>query len=756
MSPQSDRIRIVNGFDENAYTYYPILIVGAGESGIALGSRLREEGIDQFRIFERQAGIGGTWWINRYPGVACDVPAAFYSFSFSPNLKWTSLHPGGAEIYQYFNDTCEKYQFVDKIQLNTDVSELRWLEDEQLWEATLTHLVPGTGDLSKQDRNQRMAEKGRDSVYLRQEIVRARIVCCCAGGLVEPNPWPSSIPGRDTFEGPIFHSARWEHKVDFKDKNVIVIGTGCSAAQFVPRLTQEPYNAESVTQIMRSPPWVVPRAEHPGGKDKYEKYSPKVFSMVPGLAKLFRIMCFATGEYHWFTIFDPNSWNHITRGQLESRMIARMKGIVPEKYHEILTPDYSIGCKRRIFDAQWLPSLNDPKIELTTKPITKVSSNSVTIGPGRVYPDPANTDSKVPTNEETIPADVIVLGNGFEATAWLHPLKIRGKGGVYMQDVWDERGGPQAYLGLAVDGFPNLFIVFGPNTATGHSSVILASENMVEYNMKLIKKIIQGDATTIEVKKEAEMAWTKIVQDRLKLTVFNAGCQNWYQNDGWNSTAYPYSQIDFTFRCMFPKWSDWEVQYTRKGLLKRQARQALKSSLTALPGNCALFEGHLDIDTLGGAGFASQLQSAALSTGVEDAAWDLSIYNGIELDVGPGDRKIYTFIFKDELLEDKRDDGRDKAGINWEADFSLSTDNGVTTQEGIQGKKIWIPWEALKATFRGKEKSNARKFDPAEIRRIGIMMRSYFGTQRGDFRLELRSISARTCPSTSAEVSRTQ
>lgn len=199
-----------------------------------------------------------------------------------------------------------------------------------------------------------------------------------------------------------------------------------------------------------------------------------------------------------------------------------------------------------------------------------------------------------------------------------------------------------------------------------------------------------------------------------------------------------------------------------------------QSSLTALPGNCALFEGHLDIDTLGGAGFASQLQSAALSTGVEDAAWDLSIYNGIELDVGPGDRKIYTFIFKDELLEDKRDDGRDKAGINWEADFSLSTDNGVTTQEGIQGKKIWIPWEALKATFRGKEKSNARKFDPAEIRRIGIMMRrsvchsgtecfgeltvmySYFGTQRGDFRLELRSISARTCPSTSAEVSRTQ
>ncbi|KAL8781921.1 MAG: hypothetical protein Q9194_000114 [Teloschistes cf. exilis] len=743
MSPQSDRIRVINGFDQNAYTYYPVLIVGAGESGIALGSRLREEGIDQFRIFERQAGIGGTW------------PAAFYSFSFSPNLKWTSLHPGGAEIYQYFNETCEKYQIVDKIQLNTDVSELRWLEDEKLWEATLTHLVPGMGDMSKQDRNQRIADKGRQSVYLRQEIVRARIVCSCAGGLVEPNPWPSSIPGRDTFEGPVFHSARWKHEVDFKDKNVIVIGTGCSAAQFVPRLIHEPYSAKSVTQIMRSPPWVVPRQENPGGKDNYEKYSPKLFSMVPGLAKLFRTMCFAAGEYDWFTIFDPNNWNHRTRGKLESRMIARMKGIVPEKYHEILTPDYSIGCKRRIFDAHWLPSLNDPKIELTTKPITKVSSNSITIGPGRTYPDPANTNSKAPTDEETIPADVIVLGNGFEVTTWLHPLKIRGKGGVYMQDVWDERGGPQAYYGLAMDGFPNLFFVIGPNTVTGHSSVILASENMVEYNIRLIKKIIHGDATTIEVKKEAEIAWTKFVQDRLKLTVFNAGCQNWYQKDGWNSTAYPYSQIDFTLRCMFPKWSDWDFQYTRKGLLKRQARQALsvllvasvvvgaytlrsavlkggssRSSLVATPGNCALFEGHLDIETLGGAGFASQFQSAALvapNSGDEDAArdgvWDLSVYNGIELVVGSGDSKRYTFTLKDELPQDKRNDGRDKAGINWEADFSLGTGSELTSREGTQEKVIWIPWEALKATFRGRENGDGRKLNIRKIRRIGLMIR---------------------------------
>lgn len=466
-------------------------------------------------------------------------PAAFYSFSFSPNYKWTSLHPGGAEIYKYLSDISEKYRFVDKIEFDTDVSELRWLDQEQVWEATLTHLVPGTGDLSRREREKRIAEHGRESVYLRHEIVRARIVCSCAGGLVEPNAWPSSIPGRDTFEGPVFHSARWEHNVELKDKNVVVIGTGCSAAQFVPLLTKEPYNAKSVTQIMRSPPWVVPRPEEPFGPELYKKYSPAVFGMVPGLAWLFRLACFAQGEKDFFTLIDDNSWNHKTRKRLETQMIARMKKMVPEKYHEMLTPDYSIGCKRRIFDAAWYKSLNDPKVELTTKPITKVSPHSLMIGPGRLYPDPSDKDSKVPTNEETIPADVIILGNGFEVTTWLHPLKIRGKNGEYMQDVWDARGGPQAYLGLAMDGFPNLFIIFGPNTATGHSSVILASENMVEYTIKVITKILRGDVALAEIKKESEIAWTKTCQEKLKRTVFNSGCHNWYQTDKWNATGYP-------------------------------------------------------------------------------------------------------------------------------------------------------------------------------------------------------------------------
>ena len=147
---------------------------------------------------------------------------------------------------------------MDKIQLNTDVSELQWLEDEEVWEATLLHMRPGTGDLSNKERQQMISEKGRDSVYIKEEVVRAKIVCSAAGGLVEPNAWPETI-NRDKFEGDIFHSARWDASVDLRGKDVIVLGTGCSAAQFVPRLIKEPYNVKSVTQVMRSPPWVVPR-----------------------------------------------------------------------------------------------------------------------------------------------------------------------------------------------------------------------------------------------------------------------------------------------------------------------------------------------------------------------------------------------------------------------------------------------------------------------------------------------------------------
>ncbi|SLM38692.1 hypothetical protein LPUS_08982 [Lasallia pustulata] len=538
----SETIRVVNGYDQGAYTYYPVLIVGAGESGIAMACRLKEElGFDQFRIFDRQSGMGGTWWINRYPGVACDIPAVFYSFSFCPNNKWTTFHPSGQEIVKYLHGVCEKYEIVDKIQLNTQVTEVRWLEDEEIWEVTLTHMFPGTGDLSEHERKEKIAKGGRESVYMRDEIVRAKIVASAAGGLVEPRGWPDRIPGRETFEGDIFHSARWDYDVNLNGKDVIVVGTGCSAAQFLPRLTKAPFNAKSVTQIMRSPPWVVPRPLPPFGAEAWEKWSPVLFDKIPGLSRVFRTFLFAIGELDFFKIFHNSPFNQRSRAKMEADLLRHMRKNVPEKYHEILTPDYGVGCKRRIFDATWFPGLNDPTVDLTTQPLTSVQAKTVTLGPGRTYPDPQITSSTARMDEVTLPADTIILANGFDVTTWLHPLRVRGKGGKYMHDVWDERGGPQAYMGAAMDGFPNFFIIFGPNTATGHSSVILASENMANYCLKFMKPLLKGDVKTFEVTHEAEVAWTREIQESLKETVWmSGGCRSWYKTpDGWNAVVYP-------------------------------------------------------------------------------------------------------------------------------------------------------------------------------------------------------------------------
>ena len=451
------------------------------------------------------------------------------------------MFPEGAEILTYLQWVCDKYQINDKIQVNTDVTELRWLEDEGQWEVLLTHMAPGTGDLSSRDRQQRIKDYGRESVHLSQEVVRAKVVVSAAGGLVEPNSFPSSIPGLEDFQGEIFHSARWKQEVDLNGKDVLVVGTGCSAAQFVPALIEAPYNVKSITQVMRSPPWVVPKDLPPGGTENWEKWSPFLFDKIPGLARCFRTMLFGIGELFFFTIFKDSPKNKKNREKLEAELLTHMRNTVPEKYHEILTPDYGVGCKRRIFDDAWLKALNDPKCNLTTQPLTRIRAQGVTLGPGRTYPNPEDKNSQVRTEKVEIPADVIILANGFELTTWLHPIKIYGKGGALMQDVWDERGGAQAYMGAAMDGYPNFFMIFGPNTATGHSSVILATENMINYSLFFIKKILAGDVTKVEVRKEAEVAWTKDVQAQLKTTVVSSGgCHSWYKTgNGWNSTLYP-------------------------------------------------------------------------------------------------------------------------------------------------------------------------------------------------------------------------
>lgn len=342
---------------------------------------------------------------------------------------------------QYLSEVCNKYEIIDKIQCNTDVEGCTWLEDEEVWEVTTRLMAPGTGDLSARDRQKEMDE-GRP-VYLKTEKIRAKIILSCVGGLVEPRSWPN-VPGIESFKGETFHSARWRYDVDFNDKDVVVIGTGCSAAQFVPRLTKAPFNAKSVTQIMRSPPWVVPRIQPPFGKEAWEKWSPTIMNNVPGVGRLMRFAVFCLSEYD-MRLFGGSEYSEKERKKVEAGLLRHLKRTVKnEKYVEMLTPDYGVGCKRRIFDATWFPGLNDSKIDLTTQPLKTVQERSVTIGPGQTYPE---TGPRVAQDEREIPADVIVLANGFDTTKWLHPLKVTGKDGKDLVQVMEERGGPQAYQG---------------------------------------------------------------------------------------------------------------------------------------------------------------------------------------------------------------------------------------------------------------------------------------------------------------------
>ena len=314
---------------------------------------------------------------------------------------------------------------------------MRYLETEELWEIKLQHLIPGTGDLTNKERQRQIHAEGLKSVVISEETVRAKIVCSAAGGLVEPNTWPDSIPGIETFQGDLFHSARWNDQIDLTGKDVVVMGTGCSAAQLVPRLPKAPYNAKSVTQLMRSPPWVVPKPQPPFGAKKWEEHTPAIFTALPWLGRLIRTLIFLGTERDFFLMFPDTPRSEKARKRIEAQLIDHMKRSVPEKYHEMLTPDYGVGCKRRIFDETWFPSLSNPAIELTTLPLSSIQPKGVTLGPGRTYPDPKDQSSKVPSEERQLPADVIVLANGFELKTWLHPLRVAGKDGRLMQGAYN-------------------------------------------------------------------------------------------------------------------------------------------------------------------------------------------------------------------------------------------------------------------------------------------------------------------------------
>jgi len=465
-------------------THVDVAIVGSGFSGLGMAIRLKEEGFEDFVILERADEVGGTWQANTYPGCGCDVPSHLYSFSFAPNPSWSRTYSRQPEIRAYLRDCSERYGLAPHLRLNTEVTSADWDEDAERWDVETS--------------------AGRFC---------ARVLVAGMGPLSEAKI--PDIPGLDSFEGEVFHSARWNHDYDLRGKRVASIGTGASAIQYVPSIQPE---VERLHVFQRTPPWVLPHTDRP--TTRFER---ALYELVPPLQKLVRGGIYA-GRETWALGFVKNPRLMGLAERLARRHMRTQ--ISDPALLEKVTPDYTIGCKRILPSKRWYPALGKPNVELVTAGVEEVRGSSV-------------LDSEGVERE----VDAIIFGTGFSVTDMPIGKRVRGRGGKLLDDTWE--GSPRAYLGTAIAGFPNLFMLLGPNTGLGHSSMVYMIESQIAHVLSALQAMKQQGAETVEVRPEAEARFNAAIDQQLDGTVWNTGCASWYLDDtGHNATLWP----DWTWR----------------------------------------------------------------------------------------------------------------------------------------------------------------------------------------------------------------
>lgn len=446
-------------------------------------------------------------------------PASLYSYSFAQNPSWSTLKPSGEEIAAYIQATSDKFGLSSHIQLNTEVSSLIWDEQKEEWEVSL-HQIPSAHGKSPNC----SARRSKCSV-------RAKIVISATGKFAVPQTDSIRVPGIETFTGSVLHTARWDANVNLQDKHVVVIGAGCSAAQLVPALLRQ-YNVRSVTQLVRTAPWVSPTLLSSRQLRVWETYTPWLMQKIPGLSQAVRLVMFLIAEISFFRIFKAGQ--HYSRERYESKLRRYMERNSPSQYREILTPHYELGCKRLVHDAGWFKALWDPRLHITDLRLGRVEKSAVTLT------DMRGDYQFAHSHESKIPADVIIMATGYDTSSLLHNIHVIGSGSATLHDYWTSEG-IQAYQGLAVPGFKNLFLLLRPNSSSGHTSVMIGVENSIYYILKLIKPILDSEVSCWDIKKESSRVWTESVQKASQESVWVTGrCHSWYVDDkGWNSAVYP-------------------------------------------------------------------------------------------------------------------------------------------------------------------------------------------------------------------------
>jgi cation diffusion facilitator CzcD-associated flavoprotein CzcO len=462
-----------------------VAIIGAGFSGIGMAARLLQEGIDDFVVLERADDLGGTWRDNTYPGCQCDIPSALYSYSFAPNPDWSRAYPKQWEIRDYLHRCAHEFGVVPYIRFGHEATGAAWDEGGRCW-----RIETSRGELT------------------------ANFLIGGMGGLTDPSI--PDIDGIHDFEGTMFHSAQWDHDHDLDGERVAVIGTGASAVQFVPKIQPQ---VGRLHLFQRTPSWVMPDMDR-----RVTDFERDLFRRFPITQRALRAALYAMHETtvlgtivdrRLSTVFEQIARQHLKRQVRDPELRAK------------LTPTYTLGCKRITLSNTYYPALTQPNAEVVTDPIREIRAGSIVTADG--------TEREI---------DTLILGTGFKIFDNPGLQQVRGRGGKALAEVW--QGSPRAYLGTAIPGFPNLFLIVGPNSAGGYNSIIFTSEAHINYVVECIKQMERRGIETVEVRQEAYDDFVRETDRRLGSSVWNkGGCASWYLDEnGRNGVWWP----GFTWR----------------------------------------------------------------------------------------------------------------------------------------------------------------------------------------------------------------
>ena len=470
--------------------HHAVAIIGAGFAGLGTAISLQRAGRLDFVVLERGDDVGGTWRDNTYPGCACDVPSHVYSFSFAPNPNWTRAFSPQPEILDYLRRTAREAGVLDRIHFGTELLEATWVPERQHW-----HLRTSTGELT------------------------ADVVVAGTGPLSSPST--PSLPGLSTFEGTTFHSAQWDHSWSSAGRRVAVIGTGASAIQFVPHLAKD---VAHLSLFQRTAPWVLPRWDR-----EIPTWLRSAYAKVPGLQKAARTATYWNRESH---IIGFRYQHGVLRWASKQAAKNIERQVSDPVKREKLTPTFTMGCKRVLLSNTYYRALDQDNADVVTDRIVEVVPTGVVT---------EAADGTRTTHE----VDTIVFGTGFQVTD--PPVAHRvSAGGQTLAEHWKGTG-MQALHGMAVAGFPNFFILVGPNTGLGHNSIVLMVEAQVGHLLKALDAMDAGGYASIEPRQDVQDAYNAKLQKSLARTVWNrGGCKSWYlDSEGRNTTLWP--TFTFTF-----------------------------------------------------------------------------------------------------------------------------------------------------------------------------------------------------------------